>query len=407
MHLYHDNEMRKKFMKTTFLEAIFFFSAYLYISFLSPYFKELGFNDFQVSWFFTLFTLTSIFATPVIGAISDSWGRFNMIIFGFGLELISLSIFIISSNTYALIIARIFNAIAYCCIVVTALARVNDTVESSKVRSKINGILQTVISIVTIVSPLVGGYIADRFGYAGVFQASTVFLLVILGGLAIYDKLHYKKKKNTHKKKYNKKDLNLFYNINSCAHIEHFKSIALLGSVVNFSVPITTLVLPYLVLTELGLNNFYLSVVVSTIGIGKLMQFFAGSFADKIGVGYGILIGTLIISISFGLMFLVTNFIWLVILIFSYSVGLAIWNVSASSYISEIGKLHNMQGKIWGGYISICRIFQTFSYIFAGVFLVTINSGILLVYSFLILFGILFTRKHISNHIENGKIVLD
>ncbi|MBN1175990.1 MFS transporter [Candidatus Woesearchaeota archaeon] len=205
MSYYKDHFLFNKFVKTTALDALLYFVIYMYLSFLSPYFSTLGWSEALKGYFFSLFAFIGIFAAPIMGTISDKIGRYKVIILGLFLETIALIGYITIKSTPYLFAIRIISAIAFNAVTVTAISRVNDTIEDSSKRSRINGIFQSILSVSAITAPLIGGFIADYYGYTAVFSIALVVIVVIMLGLLLFDTIFYDDNRPHRKKRQIKK----------------------------------------------------------------------------------------------------------------------------------------------------------------------------------------------------------
>ncbi len=390
--------MKNKFIKTTLIDAFFYFSVYIYVSFLSPYLNTLGWSEFLKGWFFSVFAITGILVAPVIGTISDKVGRFHMLIFGFSLEMLSLIGYIFITNPVLLFVLRIFSAIAFNTVVITSFSRINDTVDNAN-RTKRTGLFQSILSVATMLSPLIGGVVADAYGYKAVFLFSLIVALFFLTAILVEDHFYFKEHSPYRKKpKLKARDSNPFADIWDVLKIKAFRNLSILGVTANFTTPITIMVLPYIIVERMGLSNTDISIALFVLGTAHIMQFLLGGFAKYFGKGKSIVLGFIIFIVAMSSMFFAKTFGILLVLLFIKGIGGGLWSVSLWSYLSDIGERNGLEGKIVGSYSSLTRISQAISFIVAGLILSIWQEGIFLFFGLVVLIPLLFLGRYVIKH---------
>lgn len=403
----HHNEkfMKNKFVKTTIIDVLFYFITYIYLTFFSPYLDLLGWSEFAKGWFFSIFAITGIIVAPIIGSVSDKVGRFKIILIGFSLEILAITGYILITNPVALMFLRVLSAIAFNTVVITAFSRVNDTF-TNKERSKKTGIFHSLLSIAAMVAPLLGGVVADAYGYKAVFALSLVISIIVFVGILIHDKLFYKDT-SPHRKKGTLKvrDGNPILDILDMLKIKELKTLSFIGVMVNFIAPFTVMVLPFIIIKKMGLSNTHLSIALFIIGSAHICQFLFGSFADWFGKGKSIILGLVIAAFALIGMFYTRTYNVLLLLLLLKSVGGGLWNVSAWSYMSDIGEKLNMEGKIIGSYSALTRISTAISFIIAGIILNAWQEGIFIFYAAVIIIPISIVGRKIIRNDPSKKLV--
>lgn len=393
----HHNEkfMKNKFIKTTIIDVLFYFIIYIYLTFLSPYLNLLGWSEFAKGWFFSIFAITGIIVAPIIGTISDKVGRFKIILIGFGLEILAIIGYILITNPVALMFLRILSAIAFNTVVITAFSRVNDTF-TNKERSKKTGIFHSLLSVATMIAPLLGGVVADAYGYKAVFATSLMISIIAFVGILIHDKLYYKDT-SPHRKKETLKvrDGNPLLDILDMLKIKEMRAMSFLGVMTNFTTPFTIMVLPFIIINKMGLSNTHLSIALFIIGSAHICQFLFGSFADWFGKGKSVVLGLTITSVALVAMFFTKSYNTLLIILLIKAAGGGLWNVSAWSYMSDIGEKLNIEGKIVGSYSALARVSTAISFIIAGSILSLWQEGIFLFFAAVIIIPLIIVGKKI------------
>lgn len=392
---HNEKFMKNKFIKTTVIDVLFYFITYIYLTFFSPYLDLLGWSEFAKGWFFSIFAITGIIVAPIIGTISDKVGRFKIILIGFALEILAIIGYILITNPVALMFLRILSAIAFNTVVITAFSRVNDTF-TNKERSKKTGIFQSLLSVAAMVAPLLGGVVADAYGYKAVFATSLMISIIVFVGILIHDKLFYKDT-SPHRKKTTLKvrDGNPFLDILDMLKIKEMRVISFLGVMANFTAPFNIMVLPFIIIKKMGLSNTHLSIALFVIGGAHICQFLFGSFADWFGKGKSIVLGLTMSSLALVIMFFTKSYNTLLIIILIKAAGGGLWNVSAWSYMSDIGEKLNIEGKIIGSYSALARISTAISFIIAGSILALWQEGIFLFFAAAIIIPLILVAKKI------------
>lgn len=404
MFLFHDKHLTYKFAKTTTIDALFLFVIYLYVTFWSPYLSTLGWSESTKGLFFALFSFAGIFAAPIVGAISDKIGRFHVIMVGIFFEIIALSVYVLSQNIILMMLVRLISGFAYNAVVISALARINDTVKDDNVRSRATGLYQSLTSIAFITAPLIGGFIADNYGFKSMLTVSTFSMIGLLVLILLFDSFFYKEPAERKRRaKLNLHDFNPFTSVSAVFKFKEMRHIIFLGACSNITAPLLTQVLPFIIISRMGLSNSHLSICIFMIGFAHVLQYVFGVVADKIGKHRGILLGLFVSGFAYILMFFTNSFELLLLAILLHAFGGALWNVSAWSFMSDTGEKYNIEGKIVGSYTSISRIFIMVSAILSGFLLDALGEKIFFVYGAVILIPLLITFKYFFTYNPKAK----
>lgn len=164
-------------------------SMTMVIPFISLYIQSFG--DFSNSyvqtwsgWIFAIAFVTAFFFSPIWGRIGDKYGRKNILVMsavGLGLSVLLMGYV---TSVWQLFLLRMFMG------VFTGFIPMSQALISiqtpKKVAGSVLGTLQTGSIAGTLMGPLLGGFLADIFGYAASFKwtSITIFLsacIVLLG----------------------------------------------------------------------------------------------------------------------------------------------------------------------------------------------------------------------------------
>ncbi|MBU5595444.1 MFS transporter [Amphibacillus sp. MSJ-3] len=163
--------------------ANFFISGSLTMvqPFLSLYIATLGnYSDNQVqTWSGLIFSITFVAAfifSPIWGKIGDRFGRKAILVaFAFGLG-ISLFLMGFVTSVIQLFLLRMFMGIFTGFVSMSHALIATQT--SKRVAGQVLGTLQTGSITGTLMGPLVGGFLADLFGYSATFKWLAIVLFI-------------------------------------------------------------------------------------------------------------------------------------------------------------------------------------------------------------------------------------
>ena len=153
------------------------------IPFLPIYARTLGATGVTIGIFFASFPLAQILFMPMIGRLSDQYGRKKFVAAGLFLcSLLSLW-YIYAPGIFSLIVGRFLQGAAIALIIPIASAYVGDLAPPEK-RGAYMGIFNLFLTSSFGVGPLVGGWLSDAYGMEASFYwmggLNLVALLAVL-----------------------------------------------------------------------------------------------------------------------------------------------------------------------------------------------------------------------------------
>lgn len=154
------------------------------IPLLYPYGKKFGVTEHTIGLLTAAFSMAQFIATPVLGSLSDKWGRKPILIISLIGTAVSFVLFGLANSIFMLFAARILDGLTGGNISV-AQAMVSD-ISSPKDRAKNFGILSSAFGFGFVIGPAVGGLLS-KFGMhvpfffaAGIAAAGVLLSLVFL-----------------------------------------------------------------------------------------------------------------------------------------------------------------------------------------------------------------------------------
>lgn len=143
---------------------------------------ELKASRIIVGMLFTVGALTGVFTSILIGKISDRFGRrplilLSQIAFAIGMLMYS----IINQYIYAFLI-HVLEGFAWAAIGTVAPAYIADLSRKDE-RGKSMGVYNTVWSLGWVIGPILGGFLAELFGFR--LMLRFAFLMIVVGLIAI------------------------------------------------------------------------------------------------------------------------------------------------------------------------------------------------------------------------------
>ncbi len=125
-----------------------------------PYAERFGLGTFGVSMLFASFSLAQFIATPLIGKLSDKYGRRPLLLYSLLGTSISLALFASAQTVFMLFLARILDGITGGNVSV-AQAVISDTVQG-KDRAKAFGMLGASFGFGFLLGPALGGILSQH-----------------------------------------------------------------------------------------------------------------------------------------------------------------------------------------------------------------------------------------------------
>ena len=324
-------------------------SMTMVMPFISLYIKSFGnFSESYVQnwsgWIFGITFVTALLFSPIWGRIGDLYGRKKILIFSASGLALSVLLMGFASSVWHLFVLRLLMGIFTGFI---PMSQAFISIQTPKeIAGRVLGTLQTGSITGTLMGPILGGTLADSFGYAATFKgvSLTIFLsaiIVLFGVKEVQAKVTNIEEKSSYTPK------EVITHIIKQPVLLIVMLLSALVQIAHFSVqPILSL---YVEEIHGAVNiAFYSGLVFSVAGVGNLfMAKRWGSLGDRIGYTK-VMIGLLFLA---GLVYLPgawVSSLWQLVIL-RFMVGVAIGGIIPVrlAYIRQEAPI-SMQGEVLG-----------------------------------------------------------
>jgi MFS transporter, DHA1 family, multidrug resistance protein len=164
---------------TSSIEAAQYFTYGCLETYLPIYLNEkLGYSAWEIGLLFTVQILSATFSKPIMGRLSDRYGRIPMISAGLAIGGLTTATLILSSNYFVLAILIAIFGLGLATVTASTSAMVAD-LSRAEGRGGALGILSSIMDIGHSSGPMVAGALVGAFSYRMTFSIFGIFLLVV------------------------------------------------------------------------------------------------------------------------------------------------------------------------------------------------------------------------------------
>ncbi len=166
-------------LTTSGIEAVQYFAFGCLETFLPIYLNEkLGYAAWQIGLLFTAQILAATLTKPIMGRLSDRYGRIPMIVSGLALGGITTGVMLLSSNYMVILVLIAIFGLGLATVTASTSALVADLARSQS-RGSALGILSSIMDIGHSSGPMVTGMLISAYSYQMSFGIVGIGLVVV------------------------------------------------------------------------------------------------------------------------------------------------------------------------------------------------------------------------------------
>jgi multidrug resistance protein len=345
-------------------------------------FYALSFNvgAFALGFLMNMFALMQFIFSPILGRLSDKYGRRSLLLISVAISSFSFLLFTIADSFWMLLLSRIISGMAT--EIPIAQAYMADITTNEK-RTAGLGKVRAAFSAGVIIGPSIGGFLSV-FGYwvPGILTIALTIINLItiyffLPETRVLDKNNQMQIKESFMK-----------NLKNALRKPLLPSLLLIYFIVVLSFAAIPVLIPLFTIDFFNFNEITLSFVFMFIGILQFITqgFFMGKLSEKIGEGKLIIIGIIFVFIGTLLMPIIPYVIVFYILIALLSTGGGFVRTSIPSLISKLSSEDEQ-----GGFLGLAQSVISFAFIpgplIAGYFYEFVDVLAPFLFSGILLFG--------------------
>ncbi|OGJ37820.1 MAG: hypothetical protein A2383_01900 [Candidatus Pacebacteria bacterium RIFOXYB1_FULL_39_46] len=377
----------------------------LILPFLPFYALEYGASPFTVGMILTVFSLFQFISSPIMGSLSDGYGRRPLLLLSQFSTFISFLVLGFANSLWLIFLSRIIDGLLGSNFTI-AQAYISD-ITSKKNRSKAFGLSSAAFGFGFLIGPAIGGYLS-RFGYSvPAFLAAGISLLsILLTYFYLPETIKNKKDRRNFsfseikiidlsrfKKYFNKPQVSFVlwqFFLFSLAHIVWTSSFAVYG---NLKFGLTAETVGFL-LAYIGL----LSVILRSLVIPKLIDYFKERSLTILGMS------VIILGLLLAPFFHTLSPFFIVITLFAFGTG-----ISRPLLMGAISRSapDNEQGAVMGVANSLSSLTQIIGPVWGGLLLsLLFPDSVLLTGAGIMTIGLILVLKQPIEKIPNPRETL-
>ncbi|MFX1411619.1 MAG: MFS transporter [Promethearchaeota archaeon] len=375
------------------------------IPLLSFYTVSFNLGAFGLGILMNIFALNQFIFSPIMGRLSDKYGRRLLLLISISLSSASFFMFTLATSYYILLISRMFSGMAT--EISIAQAYMADITTNTRRTSGL-GKVRAAFSAGVIVGPSISGFLSV-YGYwaPGLIAVGLTLLNLIF----VYFFLPEPERKITFNQNINHTRKSSFLtNLKNSLKKPLLPSLLFVFFIMTLSFAAIPVLMPFLTFAFFDFNEIQLSFVFIYIGALQLIMqgFLIGKLSEKIGEGLLIIFGLLSVLIAMLIMPTIPSLVLFFILVAMLSLGSGLVRTAIPSIVSKISSEEEQ-----GGFLGVAQSVASFALIpgplFAGFFYDYFGLGapfyfsaILLLFAFLMSINLYLKLRKNTN--EESKI---
>ncbi len=286
--------------------------------------------------FFASFPLAQILFMPLIGKMSDRYGRKGFIAGGLLLSSLLSVAYVFTPDIWSLTIVRFFQGLAVALILPISSAYVGDLAEPQK-RGELMGIFNLFLTSSIGVGPLLGGWATEHFGMDVGF-----YLMGILNFVAFVIAFLFLAERRSSQSALEQPSYGVLLKRIGIQGVALYRTVTAIQTGLWFSF------LPLLAVEILGINQSRVGVVIAVyMLVNSLVQVPFGRLADRYRKRVLIVWSGLLTSLAFAALMFVQNFAELILVSAFVGIAGALAQPALSAIAAEEGKQCGM-GAVMG-----------------------------------------------------------
>ncbi|MFX1468292.1 MAG: MFS transporter [Promethearchaeota archaeon] len=347
-------------------------------------FYALSFNvgAFALGILMNMFALMQFIFSPILGRLSDKYGRRSLLLISISISSFSFLLFTIANSFWMLLLSRTISGMAT--EIPIAQAYMAD-ITTNKKRTAGLGKVRAAFSAGVIIGPSIGGFLSI-YGYW--VPGVLTIVLTSINLIMVYFFLPETRLITKNDKIQNAETEGFIKNLKNAIKKPLLPSLLLIYFIVVLSFAAIPVLIPLITIDFFNFNEIQLSFVFMTIGILQFITqgFFMGKLSEKIGEGKLIIIGIILVFMGTLLIPIIPIVIVFYFLISFLSVGNGFVRTSIPSLISKLSSEDEQ-----GGFLGLSQSVVSFAFIpgplIAGYFYEFIHSSTPFFFSALLLLG--------------------
>jgi multidrug resistance protein len=360
------------------------------------YGKKFGITEQTLGILTASFSIAQFFATPLLGALSDKWGRKPLLAISLIGTCLSFVLFAFAQSVIMLFAARILDGITGGNISV-AQAMISDS-STSKDRAKKFGILSSAFGLGFVLGPAAGGLLS-RFGMQVPFYFAAVIALI--GALCTIFLLKETHTKDNRAEK-DKAEAFSFVSLITVMKRPVIGTAIFTGFLLTMAqfimiIGFQTFSVDVLKLSPSQIGLFYAGFGVTGIIMQLCVPFFTKVFSSRSVI---LLLSTMICLGAMAMAGFTNTFLLFAVCLFVYGLFNGLRNPMLNAMIADQND-ESEQGKVLGVNQSYTSIGQTLGPIAAGLVTVISVHSVFFLSALFILFGFLLTFRLKSKEQKN------